>query len=163
MSRENPLRFLPGVWKSYVLLFNTTNQIVNERLSEEMKREGFDVSPREAWVLMAAKEKPLGQGVIADCLNINTNVMVRMVDRLEKKGLARRTKDSRNRRGHKLEVTRKGHELLKRLYEGWDSRTQRIFYPATWDDIKRYEQVARSIIDDHYSKKKRGPTRRPVL
>jgi hypothetical protein len=33
MPNNNPLRVVPGVWKSLVLVFNASNQIVNERLA----------------------------------------------------------------------------------------------------------------------------------
>jgi DNA-binding MarR family transcriptional regulator len=75
---------------------------------------GVNLSAREAWILMAAEERPMSQSVIARVLNINANVMVRTVDRLEKKGTLRRT-PGQTRREHALEIATKGRALLKKL------------------------------------------------
>jgi DNA-binding MarR family transcriptional regulator len=155
----NPLTALPGVWKSHVLLFNISNQIINERLAEEMKRDGLKVTPREAWVLMAAAERALFQSEIADCLNINTNVMVRVVDSLQQQGLIQRDR-TQNRRLNMLEVTPRGHRVLNDMYAGWERRTAAIFHPITAAEVKRTSLLARQIIEDHYLQKQKGPARR---
>jgi DNA-binding MarR family transcriptional regulator len=159
MSDHSPLTRLPAVWKSLVLVFNATNQIVNERLAEELRLMGVNLSAREAWILMAAEDRPMNQTYIARVLNINANVMVRTVDRLEKKGALRRT-PGKTRREHALEITAKGRALLKKLYAGQEAAATRIFHPVPMHDVRKAADLARRIIDDYYSKSEDGPTRR---
>lgn len=159
---ENPLTMLPGVWRSYVLLFNTSNAIANERLAELMVEDGINLSPRMGWVLMAAEERLLNQAQIAACLNINTNVMVRIVDHLQRKGLVVRDVLA-DRRSNKLEVTPKGKELLKKMYAGWDERTAKIFSPVPVSEVKHISKFARMIITEYYAQKKKGPARKQTL
>jgi DNA-binding MarR family transcriptional regulator len=159
MSDNNPLRLIPGVWKSLVLVFNASNQIVNERLAEELRLMGVNISAREAWILMAAEERPMNQSYIARVLNINANVMVRTVDRLEKKGMLRRM-PGKTRREHALEITTKARTLLKKMYAGQEAAAARIFHPVPMHDVRQAADLARRIIDDYYSKSEDGPTRR---
>lgn len=149
---HDPFQELPGVWKSYVLCFSTFSRIITQRLEEEMAKDGIDLSPREGWVLMAAEELPLSQKLTADILGINTNVMVRILDSLEEKGLLKRIKNRENRRESRLVITTKGQDMLKKMFSGWDRRTAAIFRPISPREVDRCCKIARTIITDHYAK-----------
>lgn len=148
---HDPFQELPGVWKSYVLCFSTFSRIITQRLEEEMAKDGIDLSPREGWVLMAAEELPLSQKLTADILGINTNVMVRILDSLEEKGLLKRIKNRENRRESRLVITTKGQDMLKKMFSGWDRRTAAIFRPISPREVDRCCKIARTIITDHYA------------
>lgn len=149
----NPFAELPGVWKSYVLAFSTFSRIICKRLEEEMARDGIDLSPRQGWVLMAAEELPLSQGLTADILGINANVMVRVVDSLEARGLIKRVKNLKNRRESRLVVTTKGKLMLKKMFSGWERRTIAIFRPVSPEEVERCSHMAKAVILDYYESK----------
>jgi DNA-binding MarR family transcriptional regulator len=147
----NPCVLLPEVWKSYVLLLTHALGIVTARLEAECQQKGF--SARMGWILMAAEYGPHSQTFIAQCLCINNNVMVKMVDALESKQLIRRKRNPDNRRESLLVVTPKGRAILKWIHDDFEQRTARIFFPVPLDEL-RSQMVPRfrAIIDEHYRK-----------
>lgn len=149
----NPFAELPGVWRSYVLTFSTFSRIISKRLEEEMQRDGISLNPRQGWVLMAAEELSMSQKLTADILGINQNVMVRLVDSLELKGLIKRVRNRKNRRESRLMITAKGKTLLKAMFQGWERRTVAIFRPVDPEEVKRCSQMAARVIADHYESK----------
>jgi DNA-binding MarR family transcriptional regulator len=112
--------------------------------------DAFGVTLREGWVLMAIGEKPLKQSLVADCLNMNANVMVGIVDHLEHLGLAQRHRNPENRREYVLAVTSKGRDVLRRFDETWASRTAEIFRPINEKALAALDECARAIIDSYY-------------
>lgn len=75
----------------------------------------IDVSPAEYSVLVVigANRGP-SQADVADFLGIERARMVRMLDRLEKRGLTQRLPSSTDRRSHALHLTPDGQKVLKR-------------------------------------------------
>ena len=140
------------MWKSYALLFKYASEIITERLEKECSKKGFSV--REGWILMAIEEKPLSQHVVAECLLINRNVMVGLVDCLEEKGLVVRKKNPENRRESLLEVTPKGRKILKWIHDGFAERTNRIFHPISSDVRDQCAVYWREIINEYHRQNK---------
>jgi DNA-binding MarR family transcriptional regulator len=57
----------------------------------------------------------LSQSDLADFLGIERARLVRMLDRLEKRGFAKRKASPRDRRSHALFLTSEGQKALKRI------------------------------------------------
>jgi len=151
--RADPLEFVPNLWRSYVCLFTTSNRIINKRLQREMIREGFDVTPRQNWIMMAVEEKPHNQATIAEILEINANQMVREVDQLERKRLIRRIRNRENRREVLLELTAKGKKLVAKMYAGLEARDARVFHPISMVEVHHLTALVRAIIEDYHAKR----------
>lgn len=76
----------------------------------------LDVRPAQYSVLAVIEANPgLSQSDLADFLGIERARLVRMLDRLEKRGLARRKPSPHDRRSHALFLTRGGQKTLKRI------------------------------------------------
>jgi len=76
----------------------------------------LDVRPAQYSVLAVIEANPgLSQSDLADFLGIERARLVRMLDRLEKRGLAKRKASPRDRRSHALYLTREGQKALKRI------------------------------------------------
>lgn len=143
--------------RSYVLTFNAATTIVNCRLIEQLKKEGFKCSPREIWIMMCVEQKPCNQGNVARTLGINENVMVRQVDSMEKRGLIKRISLKDNRREKLLRLTDKGKELLQKVFENWHERGRIIWSPLTDEEITEMKKLGLRIVEDYFSKNKEGP------
>ena len=77
--------------------------------------EAIDIRPAQYSVLVVIGANPgLSQSDIADTLGIERARLVRLLDRLEKRGLTRRLPSSRDRRSHALQLTAEGQKLLRR-------------------------------------------------
>lgn len=76
---------------------------------------GMGVKPRHFNVLMTVAATPtLSQREISRALGLDPNVMVGVIDELEREGLARRERSSVDRRRHVVVVTDKGADILKK-------------------------------------------------
>ncbi len=75
----------------------------------------LEIRPAQYSVLVVIAANPgLSQSDLADRLGIERARLVRLLDRLEKRGLTRRLKSRTDRRSHALRLTRAGQRILKR-------------------------------------------------
>lgn len=78
--------------------------------------ERVDIRPAQYSVLAVIEANPgLSQSDLADFLGIERARLARMLDRLEKRGLAKRKASPRDRRSHALFLTGEGQKTLKRI------------------------------------------------
>ncbi len=76
----------------------------------------LDIRPAQYSVLAVIEANPgLSQSDVADFLGIERARLVRMLDRLEKRGLARRKPSPNDRRSHALMLTGEGRKTLRRV------------------------------------------------
>src|SRR6478736_79283 len=74
-----------------------------------------DIRPAQYSVLVVIAANPgLSQSDLADRLGIEGARVVRVLDKLEKRGLTQRLASPTDRRSHALRLTREGQKLLKR-------------------------------------------------
>ena len=77
---------------------------------------GVDIRPAQYSVLVVIGANPgLSQADLAASLNIERARLVRLLDRLEKRGVTERRQARTDRRSHALHLTRDGQRLLKRV------------------------------------------------
>jgi DNA-binding MarR family transcriptional regulator len=75
-----------------------------------------DIRPAQYSVLVVVEANPgLSQSDIAEFLGIERARLVRLLDRLEKRGLTERRASPRDRRSHALYLTRDGLRALKKI------------------------------------------------
>jgi DNA-binding MarR family transcriptional regulator len=139
----------PALWKSYYLTISRAMNVVHERLEAYYQAHNIDL--RAIWVLMAAaEEESCSQKVIAEVLNINENMMVNIVDRLEREGKIRRLKNPSDRRQSVLEVTEKGASLVKGVYEHFDKVSAEIFHPIPLKEVERFRKLCLGLLHFHF-------------
>jgi DNA-binding MarR family transcriptional regulator len=77
--------------------------------------ESIDVRPAQYSVLVVIGANPnLSQSDVAQLLGIERARLVRLLDRLERRGLVRRLAAPNDRRSNALQLTRSGQQLLRR-------------------------------------------------
>jgi DNA-binding MarR family transcriptional regulator len=75
----------------------------------------IDIRPAQYSVLIVIAANPgLSQSDLADTLGIERARLVRLLDKLEKRGLTQRLASRTDRRSHALQLTRDGRKTLKR-------------------------------------------------
>ena len=118
-----------------------------ERRAETVVKRSVNLSLREAWVLLAASSaKPVTQKQIAKHLGLNQNAMVVLVDKLEKTGYARRSRNPDNRREQFVHLTAKGRPVIRALMENRTKLHRTILAPLGDDLIKTVFEAARSVL-----------------
>jgi|SRR5271170_2236178 DNA-binding MarR family transcriptional regulator len=89
--------------------------IIKQRVAKQAARQ-FSLTAREIWILLAARSgKPVTQKQIAKHLALNENVLVLLLDRLEKSGHVRRVRNPENRREQFVRLTDKGKTVARRV------------------------------------------------
>lgn len=74
----------------------------------------IDIRPAQYSVLVVIGANPgLSQASLGHCLGIERARLVRMLDRLDRRGLTLRLPSEHDRRSHALHLTREGQKLLK--------------------------------------------------
>jgi len=120
--------------------------IVSQRVAKEAARQ-FDLSAREIWVLLAARaEKPVTQKQIAKHLALNENVLVLLLDRLEKSGHVRRVRNPENRREQFVRLTTKGKTVARRVLAGKAKFYRAVFAPLDDASIQALLKAAQDVL-----------------
>jgi DNA-binding MarR family transcriptional regulator len=154
LSEVNPVRNLPGVYDlSYMLPIHLAMNIWMERL-ETNYRKLKDITVRQAWVIMAARYSDRNQKHIALGYGINLNVMVKLVDDLERKGLISRVQNVKNRRERTLALTEKGRALLEWIDTNFNRMADETFLPPySRRALEHLRHVCRAVVAQHYGDK----------
>jgi DNA-binding MarR family transcriptional regulator len=86
--------------------------------SEQTARD-VDIEPKQHQLLLAVRGLPEGQEptvqVIAERMSLRHHTVVELIDRLEKAGLCRRSRDDNDRRKVHVLITNRGSDLLRKL------------------------------------------------
>jgi DNA-binding MarR family transcriptional regulator len=110
--------------------FNKASARTQEILTEH------EMEPRQMWVIVVAHDMPeANQKQIADFLGINHNVMVGLVDKLERNGVLKRQKNPANRREYMLILTEKGSKVVLRWVKTFRVNVNRAFAPLSAKEI----------------------------
>jgi DNA-binding MarR family transcriptional regulator len=102
-SLENHL----GYWLRYV------SNHVSHAFARKVEAEGVSVA--EWVVLREVYEAPMAPSALADRLGMTRGAISKIVDRLEKKGLAARTLSTADRRAQTVALTRTGRARVPKL------------------------------------------------
>jgi DNA-binding MarR family transcriptional regulator len=103
--------------------------------------------PREFAVLTALTSMgPVSQQQLAERLRVNRTLMVRIVDRLERRGLVERRRDPTDRRSYALEVTAAGHAELAALTPEIMRTNAVMAERLTAEEIARLNELLRTLI-----------------
>jgi DNA-binding MarR family transcriptional regulator len=85
------------------------------------------MSPAQYSVLVVVEENSgLSQSDIAECLGIERARLVRVLDRLEKRGFLKRRRSPTDRRSHALFLTRDGKRRMKHIRSLADAHESRV-------------------------------------
>jgi DNA-binding MarR family transcriptional regulator len=96
------------------MAFRSLIDALHERLA---KRGIGDVRPAYGFVLLAARQAPIGVGDIGDLLGTTKQAASKLVDSLEGDGYVRRATDAGDGRARRIELTRRGHLVLEAVEE----------------------------------------------
>ena len=101
-----------SIRNSTVFPFEVAFRIVAHRTDLWLQKH-LDCTRRELWVMLCVNESKLRQKQIGEILRIHPNVLVKILDNMEKKDLLHRTKKPADRREHLIENSEKGKANLK--------------------------------------------------
>jgi DNA-binding MarR family transcriptional regulator len=129
-----------------VLQLTKCTHIIQRRVAMEAMRQ-FRLSAREIWILLAARcGKPVTQKQIARHLALNENVLVLLLDRLEKSAHVRRVRNPENRREQFVRLTPKGKSVIRRTLAGKAKFYHTVFAPLDDAFLQSLFKAAQDIL-----------------
>ena len=96
--------------------------------------------------LESAANRTLQPSVLSDALGVSRTSVTRIVDELEKRGLAERHPDKSDRRCFHLCLTDKGHTFLKALLPPQYRELKRFWATLTSEEKDQYEKLTRKLL-----------------
>lgn len=118
-----------------------TREFVEATLLEK----GFNL--REYWVLTCLVDgDAASQATLGEILGVDRSDMVRLVDSLEDRNLAKRVKDPKDRRRQIISVTKKGTKAYNQLRPLVHEAEDKALDESTSKQLKHLRKLAQSII-----------------
>lgn len=116
-----------------------------EFVEAALATEGFNL--REYWVLTCLVDgDAASQATLGEILGVDRSDMVRLVDSLEKRNLAKRVKDPKDRRRQIISVTKKGTKAYATLRPLVIVAEDQALDESTSKQLKHLRKLAKSII-----------------
>lgn len=116
-----------------------------EFVEKALASEGFNL--REFWILTClADSDAASQAYLGETLGVDRSDMVRLVDSLEKRNLAKRVKDPHDRRRQIISITKKGTKAYTHLQPIVHAAEDEALDDSTQKQLKHLRKLAQSII-----------------
>lgn len=116
-----------------------------EFVETSLEEHGYNL--REYWVLCCLVEgDAASQATLGEILGIDRSDMVRLVDSLEKRHLAKRVKDPKDRRRQIISITKKGEKAFSHLQPVVTAAEDKALDDSTSKQLKHLRKLAKSII-----------------
>ena len=114
-----------ATWKAFINAHDRITRQINADLAE---RGLPDLTWYDAlWALRTGKGGRRRMGELAEAVVLSRTAIVRLVDRLEAAGVARREPVPEDRRGAYVVITPEGRALLKRMWPVYSAGIERLF------------------------------------
>lgn len=118
-----------------------TREFVESSLAEH----GFNL--REYWILTCLVDgDAASQAALGEILGVDRSDMVRLVDSLEKRSLAKRVKDAKDRRRQIISITKKGAKAYDSLKPIVTKAEDKALDESTSKQLKHLRKLAKAII-----------------
>src|SRR5262245_39412599 len=129
-------------------------------IGDEVTRP-FDLSPIEFAVIAAIDDEPsLDQRRLATRLAIDTVTTSKLIDRLEKLRLVRRSVSSNDRRSRALSLTQRGLEVRVKIGTGFKAAHAKIMAPLSADEQKQFVELLLRLVEGNEAYARPGNGRR---
>ncbi|MBF4554204.1 MarR family winged helix-turn-helix transcriptional regulator [Corynebacterium suicordis] len=116
-----------------------------EFVETALQEHGFNL--REYWVLTCLVDgDAASQATLGEILGVDRSDMVRLVDSLEDRQLAKRVKDPKDRRRQIISVTKKGTKAYAQLRPLVTTAEDKALDESTSKQLKHLRKLAKSII-----------------
>jgi DNA-binding MarR family transcriptional regulator len=114
-----------ATWKAFI---NAHDRITRQINADLAARDLPDLSWYDAlWALRTGEGARRRMGELAEAVVLSRTAIVRLVDRLESAGLARREPVPEDRRGAYVVITPEGRATLRRMWPVYSAGIERLF------------------------------------
>jgi DNA-binding MarR family transcriptional regulator len=120
---------------------STNTVLFHSRIAEQMGLSGTDHKCLE---LVLSAKAPLTAGQIAQLSGLSTGAVTGVIDRLERRGFARRVRDPHDRRKVLVEIAEFEESQYQHLFQDMIRLTETVlekFTPEEWEVLERYNRA----------------------
>jgi MarR family transcriptional regulator, transcriptional regulator for hemolysin len=121
-------------------LLHDVARLLRKRFEQRSRDYGLT---RSQWQVLAylATNEGIHQGALADLLEIEPITLVRLLDRMEERGLVERRRHPSDRRLRLLHLTEAAHPLLKTLWETGQATREEALSGVSEADRERLVEI----------------------
>ena len=103
-----------------------------------LKMEHLGIEKHFSVLILLEKKQNCTQQFISDTLQIDKVSMVKVIDGLAKKGLAKRVQNPKDRREYFIELTPKAHKILPEIHKGINELNETAFKGFNLKERKKF-------------------------
>ena len=138
-----PTQSSPGI----IRLINRVRVELIDALDLELSK--FDISAPQLFVLASvANKQAASASTLCKNISYDPGAMTRMIDRLEQKGLLRRSPNPEDRRATNLDLTSAGKALYPQLLATKESVQARFLRGFSKDDVRVLEGLLNRMLEN---------------
>jgi len=127
--------------------FETAFKIVTRR-ADTLLHKALGCTRREMWVLICAESTEMSQREIGEALGLHPNVVVKLLDNLERKRFLRRVRREDDRREQIVQLTLEGKSTVEKYSGDTLVPLRKVFYPLTDEQITQWMEFSLQIAKD---------------
>ena len=133
------------VRQSTLFLSERAFKIISQRAEAELTKK-VGCTLREMWILLLIDDAELSQRRIGEAIGVHPNVLVKMLDSLERRGFVVRSRRRSDRREQVIEATEKGKAAFKTYVAERSRLLREAFRPLSDKQIEQWETLAALIL-----------------
>ena len=126
-------------------LIRRLNQISQGLFQEEAGAHGL-TSVQFAALNMIREVPGIDQVRLSSLIAFDKTTIVKVLDRIEQKGLITRERSLVDRRSNQLHVTDEGQKLLKQVQPLWDRSDRRIVAPLSTSEQRKFMELLSRLV-----------------
>ncbi|MBM3608574.1 MAG: MarR family transcriptional regulator [Alphaproteobacteria bacterium] len=112
---------------------------------------GDDLTPVQFAALAALAQQPgLGQAALAAMIGYDRATIGGVIDRLEARGLVKRSADPQDRRSNNVALTVAGHQVFENALEQVEQVQAKLLKPLSAPEQLAFEQACLKILQHHH-------------
>jgi DNA-binding MarR family transcriptional regulator len=134
----------PGLRESFLFPIEMAIRIVGQR-ADDWAQEHMGLNRRMFWILLCVRSSRLNQRQLSDALCIHPNVMVKLLDTMERKGYIKRV-EQEDRRSYLIEATKKGRGAAQIGLDLQGNYLHEVFAPLTEAQTRTVREWSLSIL-----------------
>lgn len=130
-----------------IRLINRIRVEMIDALDRELSK--FDITAAQLIVLASVANKEAGSAAtLCKSISYDPGAMTRMIDRLEQKGLIRRTPNPEDRRATNLEITTAGSALYPQLLSAKENVQTQFLRGFSKDEVRQLEGLLNRMLEN---------------
>ena len=140
----NSFVMAPGLKASFLFPIEMSFKLIAQRADDWMQQK-IGCNRRMFWVLLCIRDSRLNQRQLSEALCIHQNVMVKLLDTMERKGYLKRV-EQEDRRSYVIEPTKKGREACQIALDAQAAYVKHVFEPLTETQAKKLREWSCGIL-----------------